>query len=237
MADVRNPKKRATSEMARLFAMKKDKSERLERHSYCSRLPGEIPFDLNPTSTRSLQNMKRLLISIATVIIGSVVFAPASETGLQATFLGPADITNVIRQASPTAAIDRPLRIIDGGRTNVGIFVVHRPQEADQGCTIEHDTLVNDKTTSIFFVLDGAGTLVTGGKLAKPTALSSDDPDLKLLGSGSRGSGIEGGESHRITKGDVVIIPPGLPHGFSAIEESITYEVVRIDSGKVLPLK
>jgi len=117
------------------------------------------------------------------------------------------------------------------------IFIVHRPQEPDQGCTIEHDTLVNDRTTSIFLVLDGAGTLVTGGKLAKPTPLSSNDPDLKLVGSGSRGKGIQNGQSRRISKGDVVIIPAGVPHGFSAIEKSITYEVVRIDSAKTLPLK
>jgi len=39
------------------------------------------------------------------------------------------------------------------------------------------------------------------------------------------------------SKGDVVIIPAGVPHGFSAIEKSITYEVVRVDSGKILPLK
>ena len=114
---------------------------------------------------------------------------------------------------------------------------MHRPEEADQGCTIENDTLANDKTTSIYFVLEGAGTIVTGGKLANPTPITSDDPDLKLLGTGSRGSGIQDGESRRITAGDVVIIPAGVPHGFSAIEKSITYQVVRIDSGKVLPLK
>ena len=114
---------------------------------------------------------------------------------------------------------------------------MHRPQEPDQGCTIEHDTLVNDRTTSIFLVLDGAGILVTGGKLTNPAPLSSDDPDLKLVGSGSRGKGIQNGQSRRISKGDVVIIPAGVPHGFSAIEKSITYEVVRVDSGKTLPLK
>ena len=133
------------------------------------------------------------------------------------------------------AAVDQPLRAIDEGIANVGIFIVHRPQEPDQGCTIEHDTLVNDRTTSIF--LDGAGTLVTGGKLANPVPLSFDDPDLKLVGSGSRGDGIQNGRGRRISKGDVVIIPAGVPHGFSAIEKSITYEVVRIDSGKTLPLK
>ena len=182
--------------------------------------------------------MKHILISTASVLVfGSVLFATVSDTNSQATFLSAADIAKIIKRVSPTAAIDQPLRTIDGGGANVGIFVVHRPQEADQGCTIEHDILVNDKTTSIFFVLDGAGTIITGGKLAKPTAISADDPDLELLGTGSRGSGIEGGKSHRIAKGDVVIIPAGIPHGFSAIEKSITYEVVRIDSGKVLPLK
>jgi Cupin len=135
------------------------------------------------------------------------------------------------------AAVDQPLRTIDEGIAKVGIFIVYRPQEPDQGCTIEHDTLVNDKTTSIFLVLDGAGTLVTGGKLANPVPLSSDDPDLKLVGSGSRGDGIQNGRNRRISKGDVVIIPAGVPHGFSAIEKSITYEAVRIDSGKTLPLK
>src|SRR5437899_7973892 len=103
-----------------------------------------------------------------------------------------------------TAAVDKALRTVDGGTANVGIFIVHRPQEPDQGCTIEHDTLVNDRTTSIFLVLDGAGTLVTGGKLAKPTPLSSNDPDLKLVGSGSRGKGIQKGQSRRFSKGEVV---------------------------------
>ena len=135
------------------------------------------------------------------------------------------------------AAIDQPVRTLDTGTAHVGLFVVHRPQEADQGCTIEHDTLVNDKTTSIFIVIDGAGTLVTGGKLVKPVPLSADDPDLKLVGGGSRGSGIQDGQSRRVTKGDIVIIPAGIPHGFSAIEKSITYEVVRIDSEKRLPIK
>ena len=111
------------------------------------------------------------------------------------------------------------------------------PKSPIKVLTIEHDTFVNDKTTSIFLVLDGAGILVTGGTLASPTPFPPDDPDLKLVGSGSRGSGIQNGHSRRISKGDVVIIPAGVPHGFSAIEKSITYEVVRIDPAKMLPLK
>ena len=172
----------------------------------------------------------------AIAIVAPVAISATPEPSSEATLLTAATISQVIKAMPANAAVDQPLRTLDEGIANVGIFIVHRPQEPDQGCT-EHDTLVNDKTTSIFVVLDGAGTLVTGGKLANPAALSPNDPDLKLVGSGSRGDGIQNGQSRRISKGDVVIIPAGVPHGFSAIERSITYEVVRIDSGKTLPLK
>ena len=182
--------------------------------------------------------MKKIFPFITAIaFIAPVAISATSEPSTEAAFLTASTISQAIKAMPAKAALDQPLRTVDGGTANVGIFIVHRPQEPDQGCTIEHDTLVNDRTTSIFLVLDGAGTLVTGGKLAKPTPLSSDDPDLKLVGSGSRGKGIQNGQSRHIRKGDVVIIPAGVPHGFSAIEKSITYEVVRVDSGKMLPLK
>lgn len=182
--------------------------------------------------------MKKICLFITTIaIVAPVTISATPERSSEAALLTADTISQVIKAMPANAAVDQPLRTVEGGSANVGIFVVHRPQEADQGCTIEHDTLVNDRTTSIFIVLDGGGTLVTGGKLANPAPLPSDDPDLKLVGSGSRGRGIQNGRSHRISKGDVVIIPAGVPHGFSAIEKSITYEVIRIDSGKILPLR
>ena len=182
--------------------------------------------------------MKRIFPFITVIaFIMLVAVSATSEPSSEAALLTTAAISQIIKAMPATAAVDEALRTIDAGTANVGFFIVHRPQEPDQGCTIEHDTLMNDRTTSIFLVLDGAGTLVTGGKLTNPAPLSSDDPDLKLVGSGSRGKEIQNGQSHQIRKGDVVIIPAGVPHGFSAIEKSITYEVVRVDSGKILPLK
>jgi mannose-6-phosphate isomerase-like protein (cupin superfamily) len=182
--------------------------------------------------------MKKILQFInAIAIVLPFTLTAESQSASDAALLTSANILQTIKSIPLSAAVDQPLRTLDVGTANVGIFLVHRPQEPDQGCTIEHDTLVNDNTTSIFFVLDGAGTLVTGGTLTNPTPLSSDDPDLKLVGRGSRGSGIRNGHSRHIHKGDIVVIPAGIPHGFSAIEKSIMYEVVRIDSGKILPVK
>ena len=54
-------------------------------------------------------------------------------------------------------------------------------------------------------VLEGAGTLVSGGRLTDPTATH---PDL------IEGDRIEGGTSRPIRPGDAMLIPAGTPHWF-----------------------
>jgi quercetin dioxygenase-like cupin family protein len=56
-------------------------------------------------------------------------------------------------------------------------------------------------------------------------------------GPGASGTGIQGGVTRRIKAGDVVIIPAGVPHWFSAIEGSITYVVVRVDPNRLIAIK
>ena len=154
---------------------------------------------------------------------------------ITATFVSNADITSTLRQAPE---MDKPVRVVDAGGFNVGIYLIRRLQDADQGCTIEHDTLALDDVTEVIRVIEGAGTLVTGGTLGNRKQMPADDPDLAVLGPGARGSSIHGGESHRISAGDEIVIPAGVPHGFSEIQtKSITYQVIRIDPGKVLHVK
>ena len=38
---------------------------------------------------------------------------------------------------------------------------------------------------------------------------------------------IEGGESHRVSRGDVAIIPPNAPHMYRNIEEPFRYLVIQ----------
>ena len=151
-----------------------------------------------------------------------------------AAYVSGAEIEGILKSA---AQMDQATRVVDAGGYRVGVFVIHRLADSDQGCTIEHDTMKLDKVTEVWRVLDGAGTLVTGGTLVDEKPMAADDPDLPLLGHGERGSPIAGGESRRISKGDVLIIPAGVPHGFSAIEGSITLLVVRVDPAKTLAAK
>ena len=78
---------------------------------------------------------------------------------------------------------------------------------------------VHDKETDTFHILSGSAVFVTGGEMigSKPTAPGQ-----------YRGSGITGGQTHTLTKGDVMVVPAGTPHWFKTVTEPIEYYVVKV---------
>ena len=77
----------------------------------------------------------------------------------------------------------------------------------------------HEKETDVIYVVDGAATFVTGGtmvggKVSKPGQLL--------------GSDIQGGQTHHLTKGDVIVVPAGTPHWFREVPQSIDYYVVKV---------
>ena len=78
---------------------------------------------------------------------------------------------------------------------------------------------VHDKETDIIYVVDGTATFVTGG-----TMLGG-----KVTNPGQhQGSGIQGGEAHHLSKGDVIVVPAGTPHWFKEVPQSVSYYVVKV---------
>lgn len=45
-----------------------------------------------------------------------------------------------------------------------------------------------------------------------------------------RGKEIEGGESRRIGKGDVIVVPNGVPRWFKQVDSPLLYYVVKVTS-------
>ena len=64
-------------------------------------------------------------------------------------------------------------------------------------------------------IVDGSGTLVVGGTLVRPA--------------GGGAATIDGGTSRAVAKGDVILIPPGMPHWYKEIAGAgtVTYLEVR----------
>ena len=72
---------------------------------------------------------------------------------------------------------------------------------------------VHDKEAELFYVVDGGGTIVTGGKLTNGNRTNPEN---------WTGNGIEGGTSRKLGKGDFVLVPEGTPHWFSVIDGQLT---------------
>ena len=170
------------------------------------------------------------------LVILAVVFTMAAMAGTKATsatYVPAADVEATLAKAPPDAVSDQPIRMVDAGGYNVGVAVVSRPKNSKQGAPVEHD-----KVTEIYHVIAGSGTLVTGGTLENPTSRPPGATQVSQInGPSVTGTAVHGGETRRIRAGDVVIVPAGVVHWFSEIQESLTYVVIRMDPEKVVPLK
>ena len=159
----------------------------------------------------------------------------AAAEPIPATDVKAAAIQATLQQeiASARPVVDTPIRTVDAGGHNVGVGLVYRVSPA-QGGSASHD-----KVTEVYYIIEGAGTLVTGGKLVDPERRASTQETVSgINGPGVSGAKIQGGASRRIAKGDVVITPAGTPHWWSEVEApSLTYLVVRVDPSRVVALK
>lgn len=152
---------------------------------------------------------------------------------LPATYVSAADIQANLSGAPSAATNPFPnIRVVDAGGYNVAVGVIHRP------ATPPGVVAVHYKVTEIYHVMDGGGTLVTGGTMVNGKPRPADAISVRLEdGPGASGTSIQGGVTRKIKAGDVVVIPAGVPHWFSDIDGSITYVVVRVDPDRLLAPK
>jgi uncharacterized protein GlcG (DUF336 family)/mannose-6-phosphate isomerase-like protein (cupin superfamily) len=78
---------------------------------------------------------------------------------------------------------------------------------------------VHQDDTDIIYVLDGTATFVTGGTVESGAMTAPRE---------IRGAAIRGGETRRLVKGDVVIVPNGTPHWFKEVGAPFNYYVVKV---------
>ena len=78
---------------------------------------------------------------------------------------------------------------------------------------------VHEKEAEMFYVIDGAGTLVTGGTLANLKRTNAENLS---------GTAIEGGTPRPVAKGDFMIVPENTPHWFSAINGTLVLMSIHV---------
>jgi quercetin dioxygenase-like cupin family protein len=78
---------------------------------------------------------------------------------------------------------------------------------------------LHEHDTDLFYVIEGSATFVTGGTLVEPKESSPGEV---------RAKSITGGVERHLTKGDIIVIPKGVPHQFKAVEGTFLYHVVKV---------
>ncbi|MDB6168339.1 MAG: hypothetical protein JWM88_1203 [Verrucomicrobia bacterium] len=97
--------------------------------------------------------------------------------------------------------LDRRFKVQAGRRVVAGAVEIH----------------AND--TDIFYVTEGSATFVTGGTAVDPKPMAVGE---------IRAKEITGGVVHHLTKGDVIVIPSGIPHQFTEVAGTFLYFVVKV---------
>ena len=92
-------------------------------------------------------------------------------------------------------------------------YKVHASRRVEPG-----QAEIHTLDTDVIYVVDGSATLITGGKAIDTKEVAPNE---------IRGTKIEGGEQHHITKGDVIVIPNGVPHQFTAVTGELHYFVCK----------
>jgi hypothetical protein len=95
--------------------------------------------------------------------------------------------------------------------------------------------LYHDDTAESYVIVSGEGTLITGGRIVNGTGSGPESEVTKILNGPSCSGHMVGDVVARKVKPlDVIVIPPGVPHGWAEITDHVDYLSVRPDPDHVL---
>lgn len=152
--------------------------------------------------------MRAVVAGLTLVLVSSAAIAqqPAAPTAPASarTMVSAADVAAMIAKAKVDRKADQALLAQSMIRLDqYNVSLEYRSAVANAA--------VHETEAELFYVVDGSATLVTGGKLKNETR----------NGANLQGSGIDGGQSRHVAKGDFIMVPEGQPHWFSAIDGTI----------------
>lgn len=200
---------------------------------------------------------KKILLILAMVLAACpvVVLAQAPKDGV---YISDEDVKAVLKHAVDTkrAIPDNTLRVIDMGKYQLGVAVIHRgamgggggsnagsgaaPANPAPSCGEQRPGaagptgIFHDDTAESYVVISGSATLITGGIIVNGRRSAPESEVTTILNGPSCGGTMVGYTSRTIKTGDIIVIPEGVPHGFSAVPDHVTYLSIRPDTKKVL---
>ena len=135
------------------------------------------------------------------------------------TFAGAADVAAMITKAKNERKPDQANFIQPLLRqTPYTVNLEYRVQG------INTNPLTHETETEIIYVVEGAGTLTTGGKLRNEKRLNAKN---------LTGTSLEAGTSRHIEKGDFILVPENTPHAFTGVEGTLVIMSLHLPAAPV----
>jgi len=144
--------------------------------------------------------------------VGAKALMPES-TMSDAAAAAPSDDVQFVAAADVSAAFVKGMPLLENG-----VFKIHASRRDGPGMAEVHTDEID-----VIYVIGGGAEFVTGGEVVNgmPTAPHE-----------IRGASIANGTARRISAGDVITVPAGVPHWFRAVDagEPLRYYVVKIST-------
>ena len=123
--------------------------------------------------------------------------APAAPTG-KAAYWPNSDLQSTWKDLEARQVINK--RVMEGGAYSINIRIVKKGDAP----------LVHARSCDVWVVQAGTATAITGGSLDN----GKKRPNVDDIA----GTGITGGTEQALKAGDILYVPPGVPHGFKDVK-------------------
>lgn len=204
--------------------------------------------------------MRKTFVIVCAATVVSMPTVVLAQSPKAATYI----TDEQVKQVNAGPGVDRQLVSVDIGKLNLAVGIIHRgatgavpasggatPAPAAAATPAEPcgeksatppaagaaSGIAHDGQTETYIIVSGGGTLVTGGQILNGRKSAPASAVTKVL-NGPSCSGVIGGTDvvRRVVKtGDIIIIPAGVPHGWTDITDHVDYLSVRPDPDRLLP--
>ena len=204
--------------------------------------------DSRETEEKSMR--MRVLSAIGAALLCQPAIALAQMKAAAATYITSEEVETVNKQPGT----DRTIRVLDIGHENFAVGIIHRgPTRAAAGggaagggagggggtaaapepCGEKTSAppagtptgLFHDSQTEGYYIVSGAGTMVTGGHVVNGRKSAPGAAVTTTLNGPSCSGSIVGADVvlRDVKAGDIIIIPAGVPHGWTNIPDHVDY--------------
>ena len=154
--------------------------------------------------------MRARLLTLALMLVTALAIAQqpakqAKQPPANKTYVSASDVTAMMAKAKNDRKQDQ------ANFSQALLQLAPYSANMEYRSAVPQAAAVHEKEAELFYVIDGSGTLVTGGKLVGETR----------NGDNLTGTAIDGGDTQAVAKGDYFIVPENTPHWFSKINGTL----------------